>query len=959
MRTRLRSKATVLFVAFAALLLAVAGTTMALTADPSGNTAPAPTIQSDKADYAPGETVTLTGSNWQPGESVHINVNDDVGQTWSYDSNPDVTADANGNIQHQFQLPNSFVATYKVTATGAQSGTATTSFTDGNVKFDAAPTGTTAQFVETLYTGATNCSGAVKSGYPKTLNNSNGDNVGLGNSESLRIDAAAQSDQTPKKDFVAWSTTNGSLFTVIEGTNGRSICIPGNQNGSQNYLATYGFRPVANNDSRSVNEDGTLNVAAPGVLANDTDADNSGNTNAGLTVKDSNPNLAGVQPESQPNNGTLTLNANGSFTYTPNANFNGTDSFTYKATDSGLDSNTATVSITVNAVNDPPVANNDSYIVNEDNPLTVAAAGVLTNDTDVDNPNNGNAGLTVKDADSTTQGIQPVSAPSHGTLNLNADGSYTYTPANNYHGSDSFTYKATDGTAESNTATVTITVNSVNDKPTADAQEVTTDEDVAKEITLVGNDVDGDSLTYTIVSEPQHGTLSGTGATRTYTPAENYHGPDSFTFKVNDGTDDSNTATVSITVTPVNDKPTADAQSVTTDEDTAKPITLTGNDVDGDTLSYTIASGPSHGTLTGTGANLTYTPAADYNGPDSFSFKTNDGTVDSDAATVSITVNSVNDKPVVTNLQGGVDTANEGDLKTYTFTITDSDSSNFSFASGSPNCGGTGKGQVVNGTAQISGTSGTFQCKFLDGGATATQVSVSAQVTDGQASSDPATKNVAVSNVAPKIDSLSGPAQILTNQPVTFTGTHSDPAGLLDNPFTWQWSGGTSTDTDKNNSYVTKFSACGPQNVKATVTDKDTGTSTEATLSTPVQAYNGNFLPPLQVGKDNMVQKGQVVPVKISVAGCDGLNKTGLNPEIRLAKGDPTVGINEADYTVPGIVAAADTSGVMRPVSDGYIYNLRIPSDASVKANDIYAIRVSPFGVLSDQHMVIAIQIRK
>jgi VCBS repeat-containing protein len=758
MRTRLRSKATVLFVAFAALLLAVAGTTMALTADPSGNTAPAPTIQSDKADYAPGETVTLTGSNWQPGESVHINVNDDVGQTWSYDSNPDVTADANGNIQHQFQLPNSFVATYKVTATGAQSGTATTSFTDGNVKFDAAPTGTTAQFVETLYTGATNCSGAVKSGYPKTLNNSNGDNVGLGNSESLRIDAAAQSDQTPKKDFVAWSTTNGSLFTVIEGTNGRSICIPGNQNGSQNYLATYGFRPVANNDSRSVNEDGTLNVAAPGVLANDTDADNSGNTNAGLTVKDSNPNLAGVQPESQPNNGTLTLNANGSFTYTPNANFNGTDSFTYKATDSGLDSNTATVSITV---------------------------------------------------------------------------------------------------------------------------------------------------------------------------------------------------------TPVNDKPTADAQSVTTDEDVEKTITLVGNDVDGDSLTYDIVAGPTHGSLSGSGANLTYTPAADYNGPGSFSFKTNDGTVDSDAATVSITVNSVNDKPVVTNLQGGVDTANEGDLKTYTFTITDSDSSNFSFASGSPNCGGTGKGQVVNGTAQISGTSGTFQCKFLDGGATATQVSVSAQVTDGQASSEAASKNVAVSNVAPKIDSLSGPAQILTNQPVTFTGTHSDPAGLLDNPFTWQWSGGTSTDTDKNNSYVTKFSACGPQNVKATVTDKDTGTSTEATLSTPVQAYNGNFLPPLQVGKDNMVQKGQVVPVKISVAGCDGLNKTGLNPEIRLAKGDPTVGINEADYTVPGIVAAADTSGVMRPVSDGYIYNLRIPSDASVKANDIYAIRVTPFGVLSDQHMVIAIQIRK
>src|SRR5215216_4565615 len=132
MRTSLRSKATLLFIVCAALL-ALGGTAMAITADTSGNTAPAPTIQSDKADYAPGELVTLTGSNWQPGESVHIYVNDDVGQTWDYSK--DVIADGSGNITHQFPLPNSFVAVYKVTATGAQSGVATTSFTDGTVRF--------------------------------------------------------------------------------------------------------------------------------------------------------------------------------------------------------------------------------------------------------------------------------------------------------------------------------------------------------------------------------------------------------------------------------------------------------------------------------------------------------------------------------------------------------------------------------------------------------------------------------------------------------------------------------------------------------------------------------------------------------------------------------------------------------------------------------------------------------
>src|SRR5215203_1930950 len=132
MRTRLmRSKISLLFIVCAALL-AFAGTAMALTADPSGNTAPSPTISSDKADYAPGELVTLSGGNWQPGESVNIKVNDTYGASWS--RNVDVTADASGNITDQFNLPDSFVSDYDVTATGS-SGTATTSFTDGNVTY--------------------------------------------------------------------------------------------------------------------------------------------------------------------------------------------------------------------------------------------------------------------------------------------------------------------------------------------------------------------------------------------------------------------------------------------------------------------------------------------------------------------------------------------------------------------------------------------------------------------------------------------------------------------------------------------------------------------------------------------------------------------------------------------------------------------------------------------------------
>src|SRR5215213_2140426 len=128
MRTILRSKVTLLFVVCAAML-AFAGTAMALTTDTSGTTtAASPTITSDKADYAPGELVTLTGGGWQPGESVNIKVNDTYGASWS--RNVDVTANSNGNITDSFNLPNTFVSDYDVTATGAQSGTATTTFTD-------------------------------------------------------------------------------------------------------------------------------------------------------------------------------------------------------------------------------------------------------------------------------------------------------------------------------------------------------------------------------------------------------------------------------------------------------------------------------------------------------------------------------------------------------------------------------------------------------------------------------------------------------------------------------------------------------------------------------------------------------------------------------------------------------------------------------------------------------------
>ncbi|MBI3852376.1 MAG: tandem-95 repeat protein [Verrucomicrobia bacterium] len=186
----------------------------------------------------------------------------------------------------------------------------------------------------------------------------------------------------------------------------------------------------------------------------------------------------------------------------------------------------------------------------------------------------------------------------------------------------------------------------VNHPPTANPQTLTLDEDTVVAITLSGSDVEGDPLTYTVMTPPAHGSLTGVAPNLIYRPATNYNGSDSFTFKVNDGLIDSTAASLNINVRPVNDPPVAQPQSVSVNEDTALPITLTAFDVDGDALSYSIVARPSHGTLTGTPPNVTYLGATNYNGPDSFSFKVNDGHLDSDPATVNITVAPVNDPPV-------------------------------------------------------------------------------------------------------------------------------------------------------------------------------------------------------------------------------------------------------------------------------------------------------------------------
>jgi len=351
--------------------------------------------------------------------------------------------------------------------------------------------------------------------------------------------------------------------------------------------------PVANNDSYSTFKNIALTVAAPGVLGNDTNPS-------------ANPLLAVLV--SGPTSGTLTCGAapglcsNGSFTYTPLPGFSGPVTFQYKA-NNGADSNIATVSITV-INNDPPVANNDpNYMVNEDTTLTVAAPGVLGNDTD---PNAG-----------TVLSAFLVSGPLNGTLTLNSNGSFTYKGKANFNGIDTFTYKANDGMQDSNVATVTITINPVNDPPVALDNVAAVGRNSANVfIDLVSNDyvidagttINGNSIT--ITTPPNRGgtatpVLNGVN----YTPPTGFTGTEIFYYKVADSRGVlSNAAKVTLNVVA---PPTITSTPVTT----ATVGVLYNYDVNasspsGATLTYSLTTFPAGMTINSATGLIQWIPTA-------------------------------------------------------------------------------------------------------------------------------------------------------------------------------------------------------------------------------------------------------------------------------------------------------------------------------------------------------------
>jgi hypothetical protein len=249
-----------------------------------------------------------------------------------------------------------------------------------------------------------------------------------------------------------------------------------------------------------------------------------------------------------------------------------------------------------------------------------------------------------------------------------------------------------------------------------------------------------------------------------------------------------------------------------------------------------------------------------------------------------------------------------------------------------------------DGTFETSGQNSTFSAVDLDGPSSHT---VEVRVTDPEGVSATDEANVNVSNVAPRITGISGPVQALTGEKISFTGEAIDPSKAdTSTGFSWRWSVGGDDFSPGSNPFTTSFSTCGGHVVSATAEDKDGGVS-EAASSGVVSAYEAHFRPPLDEGVYNTVEKGRVVPVKISI-GCGGVSPE-LKPAIQLLKGDRTAGDENASDAVDTYSSsAADTTGVMRRVDGGYIYNLRVPTayadGTEVKAGELLTVRVRPFG---------------
>ncbi|MCD8410613.1 Ig-like domain-containing protein, partial [Tenacibaculum finnmarkense] len=354
---------------------------------------------------------------------------------------------------------------------------------------------------------------------------------------------------------------------------------------------------VIKDDAATTDEEVAVTID---VLKNDTDVDG---------------NKATLVSATNGTNGTTAI-VNGKIVYTPNENFHGEDTFTY----TNSEGNTATVKVTVNPINDETVIKDDTATTDEEVAVTI---DVLKNDTDVD----GNT-ATLTSATNGTNGTTSI-----------VNGKIVYTPNENFHGVDTFTYTNSEG----NIATVKVTVNPINDETVIKDDAATTDEEVPVTIDVLKNDTDVDGNKATLVSATNgtNGTTAIVNGKIVYTPNENFHGEDTFTYTNSEG----NIATVKITVKPVDDATVIVDDSATTNEEVPVTIDVLKNDtdIDGNTATLTSATNGTNGTTAIVNGKVIYTPNANFHGEDTFTYTNSEGNI----ATVKVTVNPINDETVI------------------------------------------------------------------------------------------------------------------------------------------------------------------------------------------------------------------------------------------------------------------------------------------------------------------------
>ena len=473
-------------------------------------------------------------------------------------------------------------------------------------------------------------------------------------------------DTDPDSPYVAQTLSLSGFTQTIHG----SVIINGNQfqyavnNG---YIWPDSFTYSLQDQSGALSNTGTVNitVSVPNTPPTDSGAvyvtNEDTNFMGTLSWTDINPDTLSFTVSTLPLHGTVSL-IGSSFTYTPTLNYNWTDTFIYQVFDGSAYSSWANIDFNITSVPDAPVVVNDAFSLVQDTSFFVP---VMNNDYDVDSLS-GQLTLT------------GFSNPTNGSISPTSSG-FLYTPTTGYSGSNSFTYRLIDETSLlSNLATVTLTVAPSNTPPVATWASLSLNEDTSLTGTFIAADPESATLTYTLDTLPTSGTVSLNGTWGfVYTPNPNSNGSDSFSFHVNDGMFNSNSAMISLTIIPVNDAPVASnaSQNIAGNSYASSGNifngTLSGSDIDSMILTYTASTLPVHWLLNMTSTGVyAYTPAYGYTGTDSFTFRIDDGQAVSNTGTVDFMISGINSAPLASS---GSFVTNEDTLVSFTLSGSDPD----------------------------------------------------------------------------------------------------------------------------------------------------------------------------------------------------------------------------------------------------------------------------------------------